>query len=520
MRAGCISIFWNPENALRTMNFEQTFPLRYFINLGRRQDRRVETEWQLLLAGISAERFPAVDARAVKRAHGYASAGRYALALTQRLALRRAIHAGAEAVLILEDDVIFHADFLERLEGIEVPDDWGILYLGCAHQKRPPPAGSGLVRTDYALDTHAFAVRAPYYREVMAALNVRAGQVASHPLASDWFLADLHVRIPTYACYPNLAWQAVAQSDLVAGTYSNYTSTGEQRSGAGELIGLQAEMWGGSRWRHSGCAFGTEAGKGPEKPVKLGLLFLTRGDSHHPEVWENFVNSAEGQVLVYAHAKHPEHAGSLTPHLIAERYPTAWGDISLVRAMLALLRAAMTDPDITHFAYVSEFCIPVKPWREMRRRLGIDPRPMIALEDSTQMKVKHLERLKSIKDLPARTMHTHPQWVMLDRESAECVLEHDFTEHFEDLTAPDEHYIGTVLALRGYDLEGGVNKAPLTWVRWESTAEVINPVTFHEITRPLAAELAGFPGFFARKFLPGNAGDWSLHLDAGRSNVP
>jgi hypothetical protein len=45
------------------MDFEQAFPLRFWINLGRREDRRNETEARLEEAGVTAERFGAVDAR-------------------------------------------------------------------------------------------------------------------------------------------------------------------------------------------------------------------------------------------------------------------------------------------------------------------------------------------------------------------------------------------------------------------------------------------------------------------------
>jgi hypothetical protein len=408
------------------MDFNSTFPLRYFINLGRRQDRRIETEIALEEAGISAERFPAVDARFVRKNRGYESAGRYALALTERLVLRRAALLKAEAVLVLEDDVIFHPEMLRRLAEIELPEDWGIFYLGCAHHKRPWPAGRGLVKTPYALDTHAFAVRAPYYRQVIAALGRRDGEPRLHPGASDWFLADLHGEIPTYACYPNLAWQAVNKSDLANGTYSNYTSTGEQIASSGELIGLQMEMWGGSRWKESPVATevpGVETAQDgivipftppsarlprPKPDPKLALLFLTRGDVCHPEIWSEFVDDADGEVVAFSHAKNREEAekGFLVGSAITDWHDTAWGDISLVRAMLSLLRAAMADESITHFAFASETCVPVRPWAEIRRRLRIDPRSMISCADAGSMMRVHMERLAAIHGLPERAYRT------------------------------------------------------------------------------------------------------------------
>jgi Core-2/I-Branching enzyme len=365
------------------MNIETEFPARYWINLARRQDRRFETEYQLERAGFTAERFPAVDARYVKKTRGYASAGRYALALSQRLAIRKAMQQGAAAVLVLEDDVIFHPEFDERLAEIELPEDWGIFYLGCAHQKRPRPVGSGLVRATYALDTHAFAVKAPYYRQVMAALSRRENEIEHHARASDWFLADLHEEIPTYACFPNLAWQAANHSDLMDGTYSNYTASGEQISATAEHCGLQAEAWGGTRWN------------GWLEPIpvvhepKIGLLFLTRGDVNQPEIWRQFVNQAVGEIKIFCHAKNQENIqGSfLEGTHIDECLETRWGDISLVRAMLALLKAGLQDESLTHFVFLSESCIPIKPWAEIRRRLRFDSRSMAFLQNSTEMKV-------------------------------------------------------------------------------------------------------------------------------------
>ena len=499
------------------MNFEDEFPARYWINLGRRQDRRVETEWQLHRAGITAERLPAVDANFVRNSRGYESAGRYALALTQRLAIRKAMLAGATAVLVLEDDVVFHPEFLERIAEIEMPEDWGIFYPGCAHHKRPVSAGSGLVRTPYALDTHAFAVRAPYFRQVMAALSVRPDRDVEHARASDWFLADLHREIPTYACYPNLAWQAVSDSDLAGGVYSNYTPSGEQRAGAGEIVGLQAEMWGGSRWISHTLEVVKEGedciAQGSTPEPCLGLLFLTRGDVNQPEIWREFTDDGGSGVRVFSHSMEPlAEAGFLAGTSIAEWRETRWGDISLVRAMMALLKAALEDSSLTHFAFVSESCIPVRPWQEMARRLRIDPRSMLDYRTSSEMKPHQLSRLSTVRDLPDRCRRMHAQWCVLARDAAECVVEFDFTERFEGFLAPDEHYIGSVLALRGFDEARRLHRTKSTWVKWTEQEGLGRPKTVMEVDAVLAGELAAFPGFFARKFAAeSDIRRWGLH---------
>ena len=155
------------------MTFEEAFPLCFYINLGRRQDRRVDTEERLEAAGIKAIRFPAVDAlhfsekyqraplpddfskfseleqarlRKAREVRGYDSPGRYALALTQRMAIREAKRRKMDAVMLLEDDVVLHPNFANLFQSVHLPDDWGIFYLGCSHQQKPEWVGARCVK--------------------------------------------------------------------------------------------------------------------------------------------------------------------------------------------------------------------------------------------------------------------------------------------------------------------------------------------------------------------------------------
>ena len=137
------------------MDFENTFPLRYYINLGRREDRRTELEFRLDQIGVTAQRFPAIDSRFCRNPRGYENKGRYALALSIRLAIRKAKQQKAPALLLLEDDAILHPNFRELISRINLPDDWGIFYLGCQHTTRPIPHSDGLVKVTRALDSHA-----------------------------------------------------------------------------------------------------------------------------------------------------------------------------------------------------------------------------------------------------------------------------------------------------------------------------------------------------------------------------
>lgn len=222
------------------MNFSSQFPLVFYISRGDRLDRRAALESRLRAVGIEGARwFPAIDCSLLKQdSRGYQNVPKRSLALGNRHLLRVAERSGAQSVFFFEDDAVFHPYFVEKLSVIELPDDWGIFYLGCQHMERPTPIAPGIVRVRRALDTHAFAVRAPYFREVRAAMR-GMGKGVKGSLHSDVLLAGLHSKIPTYAAMPNLCWQLESHSDLAQRCYSNYCQAcGAQKNRREAVEGL------------------------------------------------------------------------------------------------------------------------------------------------------------------------------------------------------------------------------------------------------------------------------------------
>lgn len=66
-----------------------------------------------------------------------------------------------DQILILEDDVVFLEGALERLNEFmaQVPSDWGQIYLGGQHQKRPERTDvEGILRGMSVNRTHAYAL--------------------------------------------------------------------------------------------------------------------------------------------------------------------------------------------------------------------------------------------------------------------------------------------------------------------------------------------------------------------------
>lgn len=177
-------------------------------------------------AGISAEWFRAVDAHGLRRCRGFKGLPQRANSLSFRFLLRLAQRRQSPALLVLEDDAIFHPAFRERAAALALPDDWQIFYFGCQHLAPPRRVSDGIVRVTRALDTHAVAFRRSAYREVR---RVMRGRARARDLCNDVLLSTLHEKLPSYAAFPNLIWQAHGESDIAGYCYSNYDVDGRQK---------------------------------------------------------------------------------------------------------------------------------------------------------------------------------------------------------------------------------------------------------------------------------------------------
>lgn len=124
----------------------------WLINLPRDTDRRAGMERQLGKLGLPYSLFPAIDgreeeARLIKRADSAAYArnmgapllpgklGVYASHLAVWEALLASDH---RAALVLEDDVVFHDDFLQALDAALAHHDlWDLVRFNCIRAKLP-----------------------------------------------------------------------------------------------------------------------------------------------------------------------------------------------------------------------------------------------------------------------------------------------------------------------------------------------------------------------------------------------
>jgi hypothetical protein len=219
------------------VDLNTVFPHRAYVSLPRRMDRRAWVQARMADAGVSAQWFRAVDARRLRRWKGFAGLPQRAHSITFRLLLRAAQLRGSAALLVLEDDAVFHPEFRDRVAALELPDDWQIFYFGCQHLAPPTRVSDGIVRVKRALDTHAVAFRRSAFLEARRAMR---GKAKGRDQCSDVLLSSLHEKLPTYAAFPNLIWQALGESDIARHRYSNYDAEGRQKHCTDMVRHLQA----------------------------------------------------------------------------------------------------------------------------------------------------------------------------------------------------------------------------------------------------------------------------------------
>lgn len=263
-----------------------------------------------------------------------------------------------------------------------------------------------------------------------------------------------------------------------------------------------------------------EAAEIPAPPMiepKIAFLLLTRDEVNHSEIWEDYLTQAGDRAGVFAHPKNPEILKKdswLREHLIDDLQETEWAGVSIVRATLALLKAAVDDGKFTHFLLVSESCVPVRPFEELSRSLTLDPRTRMFVKswhDERKHNILRAQRVENLKEIRKELAHFQAQWMCLSREDADLICENDLTESFENCFAPDEFYFATALAVLGRPPLHSVANRHLTWTDW-SAIEKKHPGEFTLVTPLLAARIAESGCFFARKFpADSNIGSFNLH---------
>ena len=246
--------------------------------------------------------------------------------------------------------------------------------------------------------------------------------------------------------------------------------------------------------------------------VRLGLLFLVIDQLYHEDVWKKWLDSRLTRVWV--HAKYEKKVSPwVRRRLVSTVWSPEWGSIDLVHAMVALLRAALGAPSITHVIFLSETCVPLYAARDTARRLaaGQSWMDVRARPNNGYSALRQFSKAQCT----ARVLKAD-QWVLLSRAHAQAVVDVYDTmpdlRLFRHVKASDEIFVPTALQLL-HAHQPGLKQQKAVYVDWSLSCK--HPRTFaHHECVPAMARARYLGCLFLRKVeAPATHAVWRAWLE-------
>lgn len=194
----------------------------YCINLDRRPDRWDECVAIFDKMGLEVERFSACDGQLLDTGYGKVYNGELGGSISHNMVIRSAIDRGLDNILILEDDIEFNENFLEKVEQSlqELPDDWDILFFGGNHTGGFDKISENLIKVYRTYALHCYALNKKSMHVIYNTLCAFIGHTFScgvklePSVAADYYMAKTHPSLNVYSIHPNITWQRESFSDL------------------------------------------------------------------------------------------------------------------------------------------------------------------------------------------------------------------------------------------------------------------------------------------------------------------
>jgi Core-2/I-Branching enzyme len=229
--------------------------------------------------------------------------------------------------------------------------------------------------------------------------------------------------------------------------------------------------------------------------MKIAFCFLLTFSFPTEKVWEKFferVNTHDYYIVIHGKPQLVLETDLFKDHShILDSIPTKWGDISLVKATILMLRHATEVLDVDFCCILSGNCIPVKDFDHIREDLIFLP----------------ISRLCLLESYHPILRYKQSQWCTLSLEHIQIILKHldKYLRYFEDIKfteintiagAPDEYFFITLLL--GQNIHNFL-KNGCTYVNFDSMLHMGHPKTYAVIKRRKLNELEESHFFFMRK---------------------
>lgn len=170
---------------------------------------------------------------------------------------------------------------------------------------------------------------------------------------------------------------------------------------------------------------------------KIAFLFLIYDTINHEDLWNIFFKNVDSNKYnIYIHYKNNTQLKYFERYKLNQCAETSYGNISIVYAQNVLLNAAMTDPENTHFVFLSNSCIPLKNFDYIYNNLD-EKYSYFNMCDQEQCFSRCDFALQFIDRQYIQKAH---QWCILNRKHTQLLLnEPDYMLWFYMVPAADEH---------------------------------------------------------------------------------
>lgn len=250
------------------------------------------------------------------------------------------------------------------------------------------------------------------------------------------------------------------------------------------------------------------------RPKKLAFLFLTRQAPNHPNLWQYFFENSQMPWSLYIHSASEINHPFFSQFRVNKIVPTSWS--IHVKAWQVLIQEALKDKSNTHFAFLSEACIPLYPLDHIHKTITEDPRSHMAYAGPWWPSTSTREVLEIFSEF--RKGNT--EWMVLNRKHAEIVAKDRaiiriISRHDND----QESYFASLFAIHGCLDE--ICNHTYTYVNWKNPVNGgMSPYSFGEdndFNENLIEEAYGEGYLFARKFSVSYPEDFLFKMIYNRS---
>lgn len=184
---------------------------------------------------------------------------------------------------------------------------------------------------------------------------------------------------------------------------------------------------------------------------KIGFLFLIKNRFFNKNFYKNYfknIDKDKFQIYIHYKVKPPLDLPNLT---FVKSIPTAWGDISLVKATLILLRYAYND-GCNMFYILSSDSLPLKNFDEIykidKTIFSVQPRKFgikHLLSNFKKLNIKNpLHRKFSIEKWRKQNM-----FFCMSRTDYEKIKFKKYVQLFRNLGIPDEYFFINIFIVEG-----------------------------------------------------------------------